>query len=61
MEHQRRESTAVPQIEPSKIFSKVPDGGKRLIMVDWEGTLWSEDPRVRIPLSTQRSPDLLLC
>lgn len=46
MEHQRREFTAVPQIEPAKIFANVADGGKRLIMIDWEGTLWSEDPRV---------------
>jgi len=33
-------------IEPSKIFANATEGGKRLILVDWEGTLWSEDPRI---------------
>ncbi|KAG8730232.1 hypothetical protein FRC12_020398 [Ceratobasidium sp. 428] len=46
MEHQRREFTAVPRIQPAKTFANVTDGGKRLILLDWEGTLWSEDPRV---------------
>lgn len=46
MEHQRRDFKSVPMIEPSKIFANDTEGSKRLILVDWEGTLWSEDPRV---------------
>ncbi|QRV75032.1 glycosyltransferase family 20 protein [Ceratobasidium sp. AG-Ba] len=45
MEHQRREFVQVPQIEPAKILAE-SDGAKHLIMIDWEGTLWSEDPRI---------------
>ncbi|KAF8606617.1 hypothetical protein BDV93DRAFT_553778 [Ceratobasidium sp. AG-I] len=46
MEHQRRDFNAVPTVEPSKIFANATEGGKRLILVDWEGTLWSEDPKI---------------
>ncbi|KAG9105013.1 hypothetical protein FRC06_002934 [Ceratobasidium sp. 370] len=46
MEHQRREFAAVPHIQPANIFANVPDGKRRLIMLDWEGALWSEDPRI---------------
>ncbi|KAG9092931.1 hypothetical protein FS749_015330 [Ceratobasidium sp. UAMH 11750] len=46
MEHQRREFATVPRIQPAKIFANVTGGKKRLIMLDWEGTLWSEDPRI---------------
>lgn len=45
MEHQRREVVSVPRIEPEKVLAK-SDGATHLIMIDWEGTLWSEDPRI---------------
>ncbi|CAE6435944.1 unnamed protein product [Rhizoctonia solani] len=46
MEYQRRALSEVPQIEPSKVFVNTTSSEKRLILIDWEGALWNEDPRI---------------
>ncbi|KAG8686509.1 hypothetical protein FRC11_008836 [Ceratobasidium sp. 423] len=45
MEYQRHAFSEVPPLEPSQVFANA-SGEKRLIFVDWEGTLWNEDPRI---------------
>ncbi|CAE6425285.1 unnamed protein product [Rhizoctonia solani] len=46
MEYQRRALSEVPLLDPSKLFANATSGDKRLIFLDWEGTLWNEDPRI---------------
>ena len=43
IEHTQDDSISVPPLEPSRVLPRYKHSRKRLILVDFEGTLWSRD------------------